>query len=357
MCSGNDVKGTLVLRFSDADGRRIAVGEAADILREGGLVAFPTETVYGLGAAVFNTDALNCLFRAKKRPSDNPLIVHIHDFSQLASLAADIPPAAGVLARAFWPGPLTIVVKRAPAVPDAVSAGLETVAVRMPAHPLALELIRTTGVPLVAPSANISGRPSPTEAAHVIEDLAGRIDAVIDDGQCLLGIESTVLDLTAPEPTLLRPGGVDLEKIEECLGCPVVKDASNNDAPSPSPGMKYRHYSPGARLILFTGGGSQAAENMLLLYSEYLGQGKKMGIICFRDNVSLFPRAMVESLGDRNNLAEAAAALYRAMRHLDRCGVDVIMAEGCTRKGPGLALMNRLSKASSEIVEGKQQNK
>ncbi|MFU8794208.1 MAG: L-threonylcarbamoyladenylate synthase, partial [Dethiobacteria bacterium] len=243
------VNGTLLL-----DNSYPALARAVSIIRRGGLVAFPTETVYGLGASATDSNAVNNIFLAKGRPSDNPLIVHISSINQLTNIARDIPETAFLLAEKFWPGALSIVLTRSEIIPPEVSAGLRTVAVRMPDHKVALDLIRMSGVPIAAPSANRSGRPSPTSYRHVLEDLAGRIDAVIKDDDCSIGVESTVIDLSGPVPVILRPGGVSREELESVLKLNVKVSAPlfREGIPS-SPGMKYRHYSPKAPLILVTG--------------------------------------------------------------------------------------------------------
>jgi len=227
-----------------------ALHRAAELLRAGELVAFPTETVYGLGARVFCPPALERIFAVKGRPLDNPLIVHIAELGQIAQLAVDIPPQLWVVAERFFPGPLTVVVRRNPAVPALVSAGLDTVAIRMPRHPYALELIRLTGEPIAAPSANRSGRPSPTCAEHVLQDLGGTIAAVVDGGACEIGLESTVVDLTADPPVILRPGAITAEELEAVLGVPVQYWQAPVEGAAPSPGMKYRHYAPQATVVL-----------------------------------------------------------------------------------------------------------
>lgn len=329
------IKGTLLLRP-----RGPAIRRAAQILVCGGLVAFPTETVYGLGAAVSCAAAVERIFAAKGRPSDNPLIVHVAVPEQLDDVAARVPAAARELIEHFWPGPLSLVLPRSAAVPPQVSAGLSTVAVRMPAHPVALRLIEAAGVPVAAPSANRSGRPSPTVARHVLADLAGRIDAVLDGGPCAVGLESTVLDLTASRPLILRPGGVTREDLEAVLGVPVAEARWRGGAPPPSPGMKYRHYAPRAALLLITGSPSRRTALLAALRESFRRRGFKVGLLgCFLGNG-----------GGSGSEAQAAQKLYLALRDFDWRGVDIILAEELPARGLGAALMNRLRKAATRVI-------
>lgn len=345
------VKGTLVIEARDREKVRRAVERAAEIIRRGGLVAFPTETVYGLGADAFNPGALAKVFRVKGRPDDNPLIVHIARQGEVHRLASRVPPAAWELARLYWPGPLTLVLPKKPEVPPAVTAGLATVAIRMPAHPVALALIKASGLPLAAPSANLSGRPSPTTAGHVLEDLAGRLEAVLEGGPCTVGLESTVLDLTGEKPVLLRPGGVTREELASILGEIQVPVPSRADSPSPSPGMKYDHYAPRAPMFLVEGEPTQVARRIQEMLRENQQKGRQVGLLVTAGNQYLFEAAAaVEVLGDRENPGEIAARLYQALRSLDRAGVDIILAEGFEEAGLGLALANRLRKASGGRV-------
>lgn len=326
------VKGTLLIP-PDAKG----IGRAARIIRRGGLVAFPTETVYGLGAAATCEEAVSGIFAAKGRPADNPLIVHVSSLDQVRQLAVDIPSTAFRLMDRFWPGPLSLVLTRSPEVTDAVSAGLPTVALRMPAHPVALGLIRAAAIPIAAPSANRSSRPSPTTACHVLEDLAGRIDAVIDGGSCAIGVESTVLDLTGLRPVILRPGGVSREELESLIG-PVETARLKNDTAPLSPGMKYRHYAPLAPLILITGTPRRRAALIRSLTSAYRKRGMNVGLLS-----SPHQR--------KRGKNEIARMLYSALRRMDSRGVDIILAEGITTRGIGEALMNRLQKAALRVIK------
>jgi L-threonylcarbamoyladenylate synthase len=330
------VQGTLYLPATES-----ALELAAGIIARGGLVAFPTETVYGLGAGATDEQAVARIFQAKGRPPDNPLIVHIASLEQLPLVAREIPREAYRLAELFWPGPLSLVLYRSQQIPPGVSAGLPTVAVRMPNHPVALGLIKKAGVPIAAPSANRSGRPSPTSAFHVLEDLAGRIEAVLDGGRSLIGVESTVLDLTAPQPTLLRPGGVTRERLEVALGRQVVLPRWDGTSPPPSPGMKYRHYAPRAPLIVVVGSEARRHRLARSLLSWYERQGLKVGY--------LNPLRNFRGSLDKREKA-FARSLYAALRAMDKGGADLIVAEGFPACGWGAVIMNRLCKAASRVI-------
>jgi len=345
-----DVKGTKLFYYA-GNNQREAIKETAKIIREGGLVAFPTETVYGLGADAFCEQAIERIFNVKGRPFDNPLIVHLSDISQLELIAKEPPLEAKKLGEKFWPGPLTLVLHRKDEVTSVVSAGLSTVAVRIPAHKAALDLISEARTPIAAPSANLSGRPSPTEPSHVEQDLAGKIDAILDGGICSIGLESTVVDLTGKEPILLRPGGVNVEHIESCLSRPVLGTGGQNSQQPASPGMKYRHYAPQNCLILFKGLKDKAQTNMVTYYESFISQNKKVGVLCSLKIAGYFPEAIVETWGKRDNAQEAALLLYRKLRELDRDEIDIILVEGFKEEGIGLALMDRLQKAADQIIE------
>jgi len=320
--------------------------KAAEIIKSGGTVAFPTETVYGLGANALDGEAVAKIFQAKRRPPDNPLIVHISSRKMLDMVARDIPALAFKLMDAFWPGALTIILKRKDVVPDITTGGLATVAVRMPAHEIALTLITGSGVPIAAPSANISGRPSPTKAEHVIKDMDGRIDAVIMGEETRLGVESTVLDLTVTPPALLRPGGLSLEEIIGTIGEVNVMEESVK-----SPGMRYSHYSPKTRLILVEGEQKTALFEVKRLINEYRKQGLKAGVLVSRESAMDIECDAKYILGSVNDLKEVASRLFSGLRFLDEAGVDVGIAEGVfPEKREGRAIMNRLRKAAKEKV-------
>ena len=350
----------------ESDGGEILFSLAAKLLREGDLVAFPTETVYGLGGNALSREAAGKIFAAKGRPSDNPLIVHIAERDDLNALVCDIPEVAERLMAHFWPGALTLVFRKSPAVPDAVTAGLDTVAVRMPIHPVARALIRLAGVPVAAPSANRSGRPSPTTAEHVREDLDGRIPMIVDGGPCLVGMESTVLDVTVHPPAMLRPGGVTREMLEAVIGSITVDQDLSDSAPADStiipkaPGMKYAHYAPKAPMTLFTG---LPGKTVARIVSEALGrfaEGKRVGILCTDESFGRYDglftgrpgcgRVFPLSAGCRAKPATIAAGMFGTLRQFDLLGVDVILSEGFPETGVGHAIMNRLKKAAGGQV-------
>jgi len=336
---------TRIIHADDEQGLK----QAAEGLRSGQLVAFPTETVYGLGADALNTVAVKRVFEAKGRPSDNPLIVHIAEFSQLSELVREIPPQARVLMEAFWPGPLTLVFKKSPRVPDAITAGLDTVAIRMPQNPMALRLIREARVSVAAPSANRSGRPSPTTASHVAEDLNGRIEYIIDGGPCTVGVESTVLDITVPVPMILRPGGVTREMLEAVIG-PIAADTVlevSKDQKPRSPGMKYRHYSPRAELVIVRGETGKVTEKINALVREKQEQGLKAGVLTCAENRERYNAPVVIPAGSIKEPSSLAAGLYQALRGFDETDVDIIYSEAFQEEGIGQAVMNRLKKAAS----------
>lgn len=316
---------------------------AAALLREGKLVAFPTETVYGLGANALDEAAVRRVYDVKGRPTDNPMIVHVHERAQAVELMQEIPLYFSELANEFWPGPLTMIVRRNAAVSDVVTAGLDTVGVRFPDHPITRELLRRADVHVAAPSANLSGRPSPTDARTVLTDLSGRIDAVLDGGACPVGIESTVLDLTGDTPTILRPGTVTREDLEDVLQTHVAESGFDAERPR-APGMKYRHYAPRAELIVFA---ARPEEEMRILLSNNLAaaaaSGRRAGLLAparFRSCGD----AAFRDLGD-GTAVDYARHLYAGLRALDAAGVDLIFIPGIPPAGIGLAVMNRLAKA------------
>lgn len=346
------IAGTLIFDVKESPAAPFVLAEAARILVGGGLVAFPTETVYGLGADALNAQAVQKIYLAKGRPSDNPLIVHIAEFAQLHKLAREIPPEAESLARHFWPGPLTLILKKQAAVPDVVTGGLDSVAIRIPAHPVALALLRATGRPVAAPSANLAGRPSPSTAQHVIDDLAGRIDAVLDGGHCVVGVESTIVDIREGYPLLLRPGGVTPLEISNALGkkCLQADWQEEEGTAPPSPGLKYLHYAPQAPLYLVLGSSEKLAIKIAYLRDTYQRQGKHVALLLSKELAAELDADTVEVLGSRGNASEQAANLYGALRRLDQSAAEVIIAEGYHEIGLGLAVMNRLKKAAGPRV-------
>ncbi|MDM8238809.1 L-threonylcarbamoyladenylate synthase [Pseudoflavonifractor phocaeensis] len=322
--------------------------EAAAILRDGGLVGIPTETVYGLGANGLNEEAVAHIFEAKGRPPDNPLILHIPDASWLERYCKDIPLTAYKLADAYWPGPMTMILRRKDIVPDAVTAGLDTVGMRCPAHPLCRAIIDAAGVPVAAPSGNTSGRPSPTTAQHMLEDMDGKIDAIVDGGPCSVGVESTIIDLTDTPARLLRPGGITLEQLEAVLGevavDPAVTRLMGAGEQPKAPGMKYRHYAPKAPVTVVTGDPQKSA--------EYIAShaAPEDGIICFDEFLPLFTRRSetrpVMDLGPAGDKEEQARHIFDALRSFDHTSVPAIWAQCPDATGIGLAIANRLNKAA-----------
>ncbi|MCL2837851.1 MAG: L-threonylcarbamoyladenylate synthase [Oscillospiraceae bacterium] len=316
------------------------IKNAAKILRNSGTVAFPTETVYGLGANALDEAAVAKIFAAKGRPSDNPLIVHIAERDDVYKVAREVSEAAKLLMDQFWGGPLTLILKRQACVPDIVTAGLDTVAVRMPANEIALELIRAAGVPIAAPSANVSGKPSPTAFEHVKHDLFGKVDVIIDGGSCDVGLESTVIDMTREVPIILRPGGVSREEIEAVIGqVDVVTKIESNDKPA-SPGMKYKHYAPNAKIII-----CDILENA----ENIRNQGGKVGVLIFDEYLDEFVGVKyVLSLGSVNDAESAARNLFGKLRKFDTLEVDLIYAPKIPENGMWAAVRNRLYKAAGE---------
>ncbi|HSF23204.1 MAG TPA: L-threonylcarbamoyladenylate synthase [Blastocatellia bacterium] len=334
---------TQVLKLDAQHPQPEAIEQAASIIRGGGLVAFPTETVYGLGGDAMNERAIRRIFEAKGRPSDNPLIVHICDRAMLDLVANNVGAKAEALIAAFWPGPLTLVLKGRPEVAESVSAGLATVAVRMPRSPIALELIRRAERPIAAPSANLSGRPSPTTADHVARDLDERIDMILDGGATNIGIESTVLDMTSEPPVILRPGWITREQLEDAIG--RVELAATHEALKRSPGTRHRHYGPRARVVIVENTPAESVKELC----EGLLQDGSVGFIGHTrvaiDNPR-FSAILLENAAD-----EYARSIYSALRQLDEWGAGVIVVEGISEAGEGAAVMDRLRRAASEAEQ------
>lgn len=341
---------TQYFTITDPAAQREDVAAAAAILRRGGLLGIPTETVYGLGADGLNPEAVRRIFEAKGRPQDNPLILHVPEAGWLERYCRDIPAAAYRLAEKFWPGPLTMILPRREIVPDVTTAGLSTVGVRCPDHPVTLAIIRAAGAPVAAPSGNLSGRPSPTCAAHMREDMDGRIDAIVDGGPCGVGVESTIIDLTAPVPRLLRPGGLPLESLGEVLGEVAVDQAvlrplAAGERPK-APGMKYRHYAPKAPVTVVTGEGGRTARYI----REHVG--RNTGVICFEEYSGQFPGCVVRSIGPASDRREQARRVFDALRSFDDTRVAAIFAQCPGDRDLGLAVANRLKKAAGfQIVD------
>lgn len=328
------------------------INRAAEILRSGGLVGIPTETVYGLGANGLDPAAVRSIFQAKGRPQDNPLILHIPDASWLERYCQDIPETAWRLAERFWPGPLTMILRRKPVVPDEVTAGLDTVGMRCPAHELCRAVITAAGVPVAAPSGNTSGRPSPTSVADMLEDMNGKIDAILDGGDCQVGVESTIIDLTCTPPRLLRPGGVPLEELRAVLGeveldPAILRPMGEGEKPR-APGMKYRHYAPKAPVTVVKGSPARSAQYIL----DHIDHSYWEGVICFDEFADWYPGHPVERLGGAVDCWENARRLFHALRAMDEAGVKRIWAQSPGTAGMGLAVVNRLDKAAGfHIVE------
>jgi len=329
---------------------KIQLAEAADLVRKGQVVAFPTETVYGLGANGLDGEAAKKIFAAKGRPADNPLILHIADKDAMKLLSTNLSPSALRLIDSFWPGPLTIIVPKSAAIPMEVTAGLDTVAVRMPNHPIAKALIELAGCPIAAPSANKSGKPSPTTAQAVQEDMEGVIAGIIDGGASNIGVESTIVDTTSLLPTILRPGGITLEMLEEVLGAVEIDPGllSANQRPK-APGMKYRHYAPRADMYLLEG--KDASAQIGCFVAQALAHGKKIGVLADADAVSKLEvneQIVPHSWGFTQ--LELAEKLYDYLRRFDQENVDVIVAQGVSEDGLGLAIMNRMRKAAGNNI-------
>ncbi|MDD3222481.1 MAG: threonylcarbamoyl-AMP synthase [Clostridia bacterium] len=335
--------------------------EAGEILEAGGLVAIPTETVYGLAANALDEKAAAKIYAAKGRPSDNPLIVHIADMKELEPLVSRLPEAAVKLAEQFWPGPLTMILPKSPKVPYGTTGGLETVAIRMPSHPVARKLIRTSGIPLAAPSANTSGRPSPTRASHVYDDLDGKIDMILDDGPVGIGIESTIVDVSGDTPMILRPGYITEAMLAEVVGKVTVDPAilsenkDKNFHPK-APGMKYKHYAPKGELFLVSGENSKVVEKITELTLEKVMAGQKVGIVATDETKDFYQsrelmknkdNIVIMSIGTRKDEGTISHNLYDILRRMDGEGVDYIYSESFAEGERGQAIMNRLLKAAA----------
>ncbi len=330
------------------------IKRAGDILRAGGLVAFPTETVYGLGGDALNPESSKKIYAAKGRPSDNPLIVHITNMEALEKIVTEIPEGARILSQRFWPGPLTMIFKKNDIVPRETTGGLDTVAVRMPSNKIAAAMIDAAGGYVAAPSANLSGRPSPTVAKYVIEDMNGRIDMIIDGGDSDVGLESTIVDFTAGEPMILRPGYITKEMLEEALSTAVSVDKaiidSNSKVAPKAPGMKYRHYAPKGELTIVEGSSEAVTEAVNGYVSEASLAGFRTGVIATEETKSLYRADSVKSVGHAGREDEVAHHLFRILREFDDEGIEKIFSESFADSGLGAAVMNRLLKAAGHKV-------
>lgn len=323
---------------------------AAKILQEGGLVAFPTETVYGLGGNGLDSEACKKIYLAKGRPSDNPLILHISEMEELDPIVGEISPAAKKLMDAFWPGPLTMVFPKSDIVPDQATGGLDTVAVRFPNHPVARAIIRAAGLPIAAPSANSSGKPSPTRASHVEFDLNGKIDMIVDGGAAEWGLESTIVDVSGEVPMILRPGAVTKEMMEEVVGKveidPAILKKPAADLKPKAPGMKYTHYSPKAEVILVKGETKAVADEINRLAAADQAHGLKTGVMATEETKDRYQADIVLSLGSRERPEEIGANLFKILRKFDFLGAERVYSEVFSEEGEGMAIMNRLNKAA-----------
>lgn len=320
---------------------------ASKCIKNGGLVAFPTETVYGLGGDGLNPKAASRIYQAKGRPSDNPLILHINDQKMLKRIVSEITPMAKKIMTAFCPGPITIILPKSKIVPKTVTGGLDTIAIRMPDNDIARELIRLADTPIAAPSANISGRPSPTTAQAVYHDLQGRIEFILDGGACEFGVESTIVDCTEEVPVILRPGAITKEMLEEIF--PVVKIdgaiVGENVIPK-APGMKYKHYAPKADMVLVEGAKEKMVQEILKIVQDYEAKNKSVGLLVSDEVADKLNHKYTFKYGSQNDLSQIASEIYEGLRYFDDKAIDIIVAEGTTNKGIGLAIMNRLHKAS-----------
>ena len=331
------------------------IREASEILKSGGLVAFPTETVYGLGGDATDKEASRKIYAAKGRPSDNPLIVHIAKFSQLEDITENLPKTAKLLADAFWPGPLTMVCNKNQVIPYETTGGLDTVAVRMPNNPVALALIEESGCMIAAPSANTSGRPSPTKASHVYEDLSGKIEAILDGGAVDIGLESTIVDLTEDVVTILRPGFINMDMLRKVVGEVrmdpgiVYNDKGTTSGAKPkAPGMRYKHYAPKGDLTIISGEEDTVVGKINQLTIEALKEGKKVGIIATSETADRYPEGEVLVIGNRSDESSIAHNLYDILRRFDELSVDLIYSESFATPKMGQAIMNRLLKAAGQ---------
>ncbi|MFU0824874.1 L-threonylcarbamoyladenylate synthase [Clostridium sp.] len=325
------------------------IKKAGEVIREGGLVAFPTETVYGLGANALDEEAVKKIFIAKGRPQDNPLIVHVAN-TEIDDLVEEIPDIAKKMMDKFWPGPLTLIMKKSSKIPYVTSAGLDTIGIRMPSNTVANKLIKESGVPIAAPSANISGKPSPTNIERCIEDLLGKVDYIIGGEKCNVGLESTIVDCTVEPPCVLRPGGVTLEMLKEIHKDiyidPAIMKKPEGDFRPKAPGMKYRHYAPKAPVKIISGNLQKTIAKINEMVQNYMDAGKRVGIMATDESIKDYPKGIVKSLGSRKDLRSVGKNLFRTLREFDDENVDIILSEAFEEKGIGIAVMNRLKKSA-----------
>ena len=344
---------TKIVRIDKENIDHEALKEAGDIIREGGLVAFPTETVYGLGGDALNPESSRKIYAAKGRPSDNPLIVHIADMEHLGRIVKEIPPATIKLADAFWPGPMTIIMNKSDEVPLATTGGLQTVAVRMPVNPIAMELIKDTDGYIAAPSANRSGRPSPTSAKYCEEDLDGNVEMIIDGGDVEIGLESSIIDLTEDVPMILRPGYITLEMFRKVLGRvevdQTILSAQSKQAPK-APGMKYKHYAPKGELTIVSGDEDEVVDYINAQAADQMAKGEKVGIIATDSTRGRYHADVIKDAGNRKDECTVAHTLFRILREFDDENVTIMYSESFESAGIGQAIMNRLLKAAGHKI-------
>lgn len=349
----DDVMKTRIIKIEEEKIDQKLIDEAGKIIRAGGLVAFPTETVYGLGGDALNASSSEKIYAAKGRPSDNPLIVHIAEMEALSKIVKKVPETAVKLAERYWPGPLTMIFEKADCIPRETTGGLQTVAVRMPSNRIARALIKASGGYIAAPSTNRSGRPSPTTAKYVIEDLDGRVDMIIDGGEAQIGLESTIIDLTEDVPVILRPGYITQEMLKEVLDN-VDTDAAimkgDTDKPPKAPGMKYRHYAPKGNLTIVEGQAFRVVEYINEQVKKWKEEGKKTGVIATDETAGSYHADIIKSAGGRQEEEQIARQMFRILREFDDEKVEIIYAEGFEKKGLGCAIMNRLLKAAGHQV-------
>lgn len=344
---------TIVLKADNEQQRKESAKLAGDCIRQGGLVAFPTETVYGLGADALNAAASEKIYAAKGRPADNPLIVLIAEMKALESIVSYIPPKAKMLAEKFWPGPLTMIMEKTALVPMTTTGGLQKVAVRMPNYPLTLDIIRQAGGYVTGPSANTSGRPSPTLAKHVLEDMDGRIQMIVDGGELSMGIESTIVDMTVEPPVVLRPGCITVDMLTECIGqvrTEPTETSTTEDGRGKAPGIGYKHYAPKAEMKIVEGDPEAVCQAISEFVINQLEKGKKVGIIATDESRSKYPQGIVKSIGSRKDDSTIARNLYGILREFDELEVDCIFSESFGEGKMGNAIMNRLLKAAAHQV-------
>lgn len=348
------MKHTRIVRITDVEKDKALLEEAGQVIRAGGLVIFPTETVYGIGANGLDADCCRSIYAAKGRPSDNPLILTVADQDAARKVIASVPAVAQKLLDTFWPGPLTIIFPRKACVPDAATGGLDTVALRCPDHAIAHAFLKAAGVPVAAPSANLSGRPSPTTADEAMHDMNGRVDMIIDGGPCHIGVESTIVECHDDGTvTILRPGGVTFDMLEDIAGSGNVNLDQNivtGKGVPKAPGMKYRHYAPAAPMTVYVGNVSAVQEAIRTQWQELEAQGKRVGFLVSRETAEAFPKDTLYIWGSHTDKAALASQLYTGLLFFDSVKVDYILAEGTDEGGLGLAIMNRMKKSAGGDV-------